>query len=215
MPFLAACSLLFTGMLNSTTVEVPVAGDVWVYTHAGDAGSDPVLRVWGAGGKSISPSAGDRDSFSYSYLQFDLSKVTGKNLKSATLVLTCATKLDAEPGRKDWSVEARGLNLPFEEPSFTYEMGEKITPTEEIFGTGFLQDEDKNADPQTIQIKLTGEKSKFGSYLSKSLGTPTPISIALTSKFDPAEQGRKNIYKFFSKNNKDASVRPKLVLEFE
>lgn len=219
MPLIAAYSLLVAGITSpATVVELPVSGDVWVYTHSSDPGSDSVLRVWGAGGKSVSPSAGDRDSFSYAYLQFDISKVTQRSLKSAILVLTCATKLEADPGRKDWPVEVRGLTAAFEEKSFTYEMGEKIAPSEEVYGTGFLQDEDKNSDPQVIKINLTGAKSKFRetlvNQLKNNLGT-NPLSLALTSKFDPAELGRKNIYKFFSKENKDVSVRPKLVLEFE
>jgi hypothetical protein len=219
MPLIAAYSLLSAGLIAPPAiVELPVASDVWVYTHSSDPGSDTILRVWGAGGKSVTSSAGDRDAFSYSYLQFDVSKFAGRNLKSATLVLTCATKLDAEPGRKDWPVEVRGLTASFEEKSFTYEMGEKIAPTDEVFGTGYLQDEDKNADPQIIKINLTTEKSKFRELLSKQLkgnADVKSVSFALTSKFDPAELGRKNIYKFFSKENKDLSVRPKLVLEFE
>lgn len=192
--------------LQTVTLE-PVA-DVWVYHRAGDPGGDPFLRIWGSGGKAVAADTAELENFSYSYLSFSLVGVPLEKITGATLILTTASKPQEGYDYGAFPIEVRGLKgKPLNEKTFVYEDATDITPASNgVFGEApFAKDSDK------IRIELKGKDGDFLNYLKLSKET---LSLSLTSKYDIADLGMKGFYKVYSKDNKDETVRPKLILKF-
>jgi hypothetical protein len=193
---------------TSNEVVLEPTDDVWVYPHAGDPSSDPFLRVWGAGGAAVAKDAGEVENFSYSYLRFDTSSLPKKKLLSAELVLKSAGKEASPEEAKSYPLEVRPIEGDFSENTWTYDFVVRAKPSSKvIFSEGLAIKKD---DWIGFRFNLLSEKSMFADFVkSKTIG------LALTTKYDVAELGMKGVYKVYSKDNKDVSDRPKLVLKFE
>lgn len=207
-------TLLFAALLSRPllTETIEASEDVWVYSHASDPGGDSAMRIFGNGGRAVAASAGDLESFSYGYLKFDLTSLPkGKKLESAELVVTPFGKPAMDPASKDWPLEARPLKGKFEEKTWFFEMAGDVNPiADSIYGSGVIKTTTTD-DVFEIRMNLLGEKSKFAVDFAKS---PSTLYVALTSKYDASEQGMKGMYKVYSRDNKDRTVRPRLELKF-
>ncbi len=201
------------------TVTVPVDQDVWVYPHAGEPASDSALRIWGVEGKAVAASPTDAEEFSYGFLRVSLTNVaTDKKLVGASLYLTAANAMDALPEPKAYPLEVRPLSAGFTEKDWTYELSAKVFPSATvIYGTGvpLSAKDDKGEVSWHFDIDLLGKDSKFKADFEAALKDKKPLHFALTSRINPGELGRAAVYKVFSRDNKDETVRPKLVLKFE
>ncbi|AIE86453.1 hypothetical protein [Fimbriimonas ginsengisoli] len=207
-------------LLAPQTVELTPTDDVWVYPHASDGAHDANLRVWGYEGKAAPADATEAEELSMAYLKWDVASVpAGKKLTKARLVLTNI----ANPGytleqAKAAPLQARPLAPDFTEKSWEFESLGKLLPKREkldVFGVG--APEKLVADkPAPIEIDLMKGPNDFGKYLAAALGSPSKqMALALTSTIDMATLGRTGIYKFYSRDERDATVRPRLVLTFE
>ncbi len=209
-------SFVFATLLSRPLVAetFEAAGDVWVYSHASDPGSDSALRIFGNGGNAVAKTSGDLESFSYGYLKFDLTSIpSNPKIVSAELVLTPVGKPAIDPNSKNWPLEARPLVGSFEEKTWTFDLAQDITPSkDQVFGSGVIKT--TSVDEQyEIRINLLGEKSTFKDLVSRGSESKLPIFMALTSKYDASELGMKGMYKVHSKDNKDQAVRPRIEIK--
>ena len=210
---MALALVVALAFLNPTTLELTPTDDAWVYPHASDPAKDPFLRVWGMGGEAVA-NQGDAGEFSYSYLSFDVSGVpTDAKLTKAVLVMTqIANPPYTADQSKQYPIEVRPLIGEFDEKTWRYDLSAKVTPDgtkDATFGTGFLAAGGKADEAQTISVDLLKGPGKLGPYLSQGKA----LRFALTSTLDPT-LGERTTYKFYSKDNENKAVRPKLVLEW-
>lgn len=217
LTLLAALALRFA-VVEPTTINLVPTDTVWVYTHASDPATDQYLRAWGAEGKSVAPSATDNDSYSYSYLKFDLSQLPAdKKLKSAKLTLTHIPG----PGftldyAKANPLEARPVSANFTEKTWNYDDVTTIFPEADSakrYGFGFPDSipTDKVSFPIVIDLAKT---DAFRDAVAKAIhGDSKVIALALTSTIDPSS-GKQAIYKVYSAHG-PAEKRPVLTLVFE
>lgn len=210
----AAFALLLTApRLDEVTVSLPVDQDVWVYPHASDPGADPALRVWGVGGKAVSADPNDAEEFSYGLLRVSLANIPdGKKLVGAYLYLKPVGAPEIAANAKDFPLEVRSLTGEFTEKDWNYNLASKIYPGKDIYGSGIIE---KRGDNFEIRADLMGKDSKFGAAFDAAVKGKKALYFGLASKVDPAEQGRANVYKVYSRDNKDEADRPKLILRFE
>ncbi|HLO97072.1 MAG TPA: hypothetical protein VK171_00640, partial [Fimbriimonas sp.] len=121
--------------------------------------------------------------------------------------------------RKDWPMEVRPLKGAFKESSWVYDSISSTYPSlDEVFGKGIIEVKNPtaaDADKQyELRIELTGEKSKFKEAVAKAVADKAGIALALVSVVDPAEQGRGGVFKVYSNNNTDESLKPTLILRY-
>jgi len=202
------------------SVKLTPSADVWVYANASEPGSDEYLRIWGLEGRGPPADAGDAQEMSFAYLKWDLASLpAGKKLTKAVLTVTNI----ANPGytldqAKAAPLQARPVGTTFDEKTWTYDMIGKLLPDkapEHIFGTGFptALTPDK---PNGIEIDLLKGPGDFGKAVAAALASgDKSIGLSLTSGIDMASLGRTGIYKLFSKDSKEAALRPQLTLVFE
>lgn len=206
-------SLIAFALFTTTTFEA--TDDVWVYEHAQDQTSDEFVRVWGSGGVAVeAPGSGGA---SWSMLKFDLSKLSTNEIKSAKLVLTsfgdvAFLKSDSVKG----PIQVRPCPATFEEENFSFAKAADFMPNRDdksIFGTAVV---DPRVDQKdfVVEVDLLAGKGDFKKAVSTALQSPNKLlGLALTSTLDPQEAGDGGIYKFYSRNTKDAQKHPKLVIE--
>ncbi|MBI1331912.1 MAG: hypothetical protein GC165_03435 [Armatimonadetes bacterium] len=214
----AAALVLSNLRVPADTVSLTADQDVWVYAHSSDAAGEPYLMAWGVGGKAIADNPDDAESCSYSYLRFSLDQIpAGKKLVGATMILKPMGSPEINPAAKDWPLEVRPLKGTFTEREWSYDVASTVVPMPEIFGTGIIGAVSGSADAKDLEIRvdLMGKTSKFGDAFAAAAKDKKPMYFALTSKYDPSNQGRSGVYRLYSRDNKDESVRPKLVLTFE
>ncbi len=212
-------SLALLGALAGDTLKLTPTDDVWVYPHASDPAGDAVIRVWGTGGISVPKSSGDAPEFSFGYMKWDLKDVpVGAKLSGAKLVVHQVAK----PGytldqAKVAPLEARPVGTGFGEKGWVYESLGDLLPSagrDEVFGTGAPVD--VGAETLPIEIDLLRGPAAFRVEFQKSLDNPSKeIALALVSALDMSALGRAGIYKIYSKDEKQESLRPALVLTFE
>lgn len=210
---LAALSLL-AAPAKLATLEIYPSDDIWVYPHASEPDTDPLLRVWGLDGQSVAPSVAEAESFGYSFLRFDLGGLPAKELKGATLVLTHVPNptFTFEQAKAN-PLEARPVNAGFTEKKWAYGDLANFMPKagkEAIYGTGVPEafDPEKSFPIKIDLLKGPGGFAKAFEAARK----PGAIAIALTSTLAPNEEAR-STYKLCSKDG-DKSTRPVLRLEF-
>ena len=188
--------------------------DVWVYGFAGDPTKDAYLRAWGANGRSVAGEKDSPDDFSYSLLQWDVSRVPEGEIKEARLVLVSAPESElTTEASKAAPLEARAIASGWTEKGWTYSLATKYGPGAEdrnLFGSGSLA---KSSSKQTlIEIDLLKGPGDFRAALKAAKASASQtLAIALASKVNTAEQGRSAIYKVFSKDG-PADSRPVLRL---
>ena len=194
-------------------IELYPTDDVWVYPHAGDPQTDEYLRVWGTDGISVAGDPASAESFGYSFLRFDGSKLPkGVTVTNATLVLihTPDPAWTADDAKKA-PLEARVLSENFSEKGWEYGFAKKVFPKsgqDNRFGT-FAPAKIESGKPIKFEIDL----SKGPAKLDRFLKSGDPFLIALTSTLDPSAVGNRATYKFFSKDYEKAEYRPKLIIQ--
>jgi len=212
--------LLALLLLAPQSVKLAPSADIWVYANASDPGADEYLRVWGIEGRGAPNDAIDAQEMSFAYLKWDLSTLpAGKKLTKATLTVTNIPN----PGytleqAKAAPLQARPIGTSFDEKSWTYDMLGKLLPSkdaDQIYGTGApaaLTPDKTNP----IEIDLLKGPGDFAKAVAGALSSSEKsIGLALTSSIDMASLGRTGIYKLYSRNTKEETLRPQLTLVFE
>ncbi len=199
-------------------VTVIASEDIWVYPNAGDPAGDETFKVWGVEGKAVAEKPGQAESFGYGYLKFELPAAPdGKKLVSAFMVLKPTASMKVDKNAADYPLEVRPLVGKFEEKKWTYDMASTVYPGDTIFGKGVVAPVDGSTDATNLEIRvdLMGAKSKFGEAFAKANGAKEPMFFALTSKYDAGENGREGIYRIYTRDRKEAELKPRIVLKFE
>jgi hypothetical protein len=213
LSLLALATCLAGARDDPRVVDLHPIDEVWVYPHAGDPSKDEFLRVWGSGGKSIAGPQDDLQSFSYSYLRFDVSKIglEGGKLVGATLILTHVENAGFEEAYvKERPLEVRPVSADWDERTWSYSDVEKTLPSpgNTYFGrtspTAWTPDKEF-----AIKIDLLPGPGEFARHLREAKGH---LGLALTAAVNPEEAGMAGIYKFFSKDGPEAK-RPVLRLK--
>lgn len=212
-------TLLAAGLLlkvDAQTVTLVPTDDIWVYGRASDPAHDSFLRVWGADGKAVAPTADDVDSYSYAYLKFSLASVPRGKVVTANLIVTSI----ANPGfTEDYikgnPLEARALAADFTEKTWDFERVRTLSPSADgkaVYGATAPQKwpQDK---PFPIVIDLLKGPGDFRAAIEGASGKD--LGIALTSTDDVEASGRAGIYKVYSKEADNAQYRPSLQLTIE
>ena len=216
-----AAIVLCTAPADVKTVEVFPSDDVWVYPHASDPGTDPFLRVWGAGGKSVAEAGDDVGEISYSYLRWRLSDLPTGKLVGATLVLTHvanpaftveqakASPLEVRP-LPVLAAAATSTTIEFSEKMWSHFLVGQIAPgpgSKNVFASGFAEKIEKDK-PLTFELDLL-KKEGFAEFYKnpRTMG----LGLALTSSMDAAERA---VYKLYSKDG-PKEYRPYLRLKIE
>lgn len=192
--------------------------DIWVYAHAEDPQKDSYLRAWGTNGKPLGLPGDDPNSFSYSLLKWDLSGFPAKSrVATAELILTATpeagyTAKDAEAA----PLEVRNAKTTFTEGAWDYTDAPKYAPLgtdSEIFGS---------VSPSTvvptefkIVIDLMKGPNDFKAYFNEALKKGKTLALALTSRIDPSQLGMSGVYRVYSKDATDPTVRPQLRITLE
>jgi hypothetical protein len=200
-------------------VELVPTDDLWIYPHASDAAHDANLRIWGAEGKAAPADPSEAENLSMAYLKWDVKDLpTGKKLTKATLVVTNIPNPGYTPDQaKAAPLQARPLGTEFDEKTWEYEKLGKLLPPKEakdVFGVGTPGPIDKDK-PVTIEVDLLKGPNDFRKYLDAAVTSGKPLGLALTSALDMVSLGRTAVYKIYSRDDRDVTVRPKLVLVFE
>lgn len=213
-------ALLALLALAPSTVRLAPSDDVWVYPHASDPAKDSMLRIWGTSGHAAPVDATEAEELSMGYLKWDLSSLPGdKKLTKATLIV----KNIPDPGftpeqAKAAPLQARPVGAKFSEKDWTYEGLSALLPEREekaVFGSA-SPDKWEKEKPVEIRIDLLKGPNDFRVYLRKAMDAPKhELALALTSAIDMASLGRSAIYKIYSRDERDAVVRPSLELEFD
>lgn len=215
-------SLLLAAVLLRQDAPVYVlvpSDDLWVYPHATEPDKDPYLRVWGTDDGAVAEKGDAHDSYSYSYLKFDLKPMTtvSRNLVGAKLVLTHVADPAYTPELSQGSpLEVRSLNPGFAEKDWRYEDVNKLAPSRDpktIFGRATLGAEPKKGVEVQFEIDLMKGPGDFAKAYFEAVAQDKPFALALTSSLDPSAGGSRAVYKFFSKDHPDEAKRPKLKLE--
>ena len=193
--------------------------DIWVYPHASDPGHDANLRIWGASGHAVPADAGEAEEMSIALLKWDIGMVpAGKKLTKATLVLTNVPN----PGftleqAKLAPLEARPVAAGFNEKSWEFDQALKFLPakdSKDVFGTGVPSSLEKDKVLR-LEIDLLKGPGSFEKYMAAAItASNKEVALGLTSAIDMASIGRTGMYKVYSRDEKDESLRPTLVLVF-
>lgn len=209
-------SLFALALLHNTaqTVTVEPLDDVWVYSHADDNKGE-FLRVWGAEGKSVAPTAAEQEEFGYSYMHFKVNVPEGAEISGITLTVTHKEK----PGftnaiSKQYPLEVRLLNGTFTEKDWSFDKATQVNPAQGK--DGWLGEGSAESVPAEgifpIKIDLTGQAAKAGKAIKDGKGD---FYIALTSAMNVQELGQGCIYKFYSKDASDVAKHPVLAVTFK
>lgn len=204
-------TLLTAGLLSMQAVTLMPTDDIWVYPHASDPAGDPFIRVWGIDGDSVPSSSEDAGSFSMGYLKFSFASIPkGSEIKSAKLVVHQVAPAGYGVGdAKAAPLEARWISSKFAEKGWSADILNTILPKREgLLGSGSPEKIDGATIP--ITIELSKEPEKLNQALAEG-----EIAIALTSAINAAELGRSAIYKVYSREEKDANLVPKLIVELK
>lgn len=208
-------SLLVAAAMPTQAIELVPVADVWIYPHAGDQLSDEFLRIWGIQGRSVPAKDQETDSFGWAVLKFDLSGLSGGNLKAAKLVLTHFEEASfTEEIAKGAPLEVRPIDADFSEKDWSYAKARTLLPSDSKdawYGKaapfGF-----KIGSPFSIEINLLEGPADFAKAVQDKRGKQ--LSFALTSTIDPSSGDPRPIYKVFSKDCDKKDYRPKLILVF-
>lgn len=210
-------SLLAACVLASETFVLTPSDDFWIYSFAGDP-RDIHLRVWGTEGRSVATDRDNPDSFSYSYLRFDLSEIPAGDYR----VERAELRLVQSPGfgytledTTAYPLEVRPVTPTFNERNWRHDrLRELVIPAgpSGIAGIGRVARFTDNELPVEITVDLLKGEAKFGDQLAKTLaGEDRAIALILTAGMDPAEHGRDFIYRVFSREGPEEH-RPRLTL---
>jgi hypothetical protein len=200
---------------GETVVELPPTDDIWVYPHASDPERDEFLRVWGLDGASVAATAFESESFCYSYLRFDVSKLPSGKLVGATLQITHVAEptFTLEKARRN-PLEARPVSADFSEKKWAYGDLAKFLPNpakDAAYGTGILAKLD-GEKPFPLHVNLLEGPRSFATALEEARAKGA-FALALTSAMSPDGEAR-SIYKLYSKEG-PKEFRPVLRLVFE
>lgn len=200
--------------LPAETYNVEPTDDVWVYPHAGEPGTDPLMRIWGVSGLAAANKGEPADDFSYGYLKFDLSGLPkGLKVTEATLNVTLRDNPGFTPEQaKAAPLEVRFMEGDLDEKKWSHSMVTKVFPDnkkESVLGTSFPEKwEADKAVP--LSINLLQAKGLFEQGLQKAMGAAKPyLLFSLTSRLDPSDVGQGAIYRVYTKEGPKGS-RPVL-----
>ena len=188
--------------------------DVWVYAHAEDPQKDQFLRAWGANGRSVPQPGDDPQAFSWSLLKWDLSGFPeGAKIVEAQLIFTAAP--DSGFTAKDAAaapLEVRSVKSGFNEKDWDYANAETYTPAGDTGLFGTVSPATVSSTEFPIVIDLLQGPGNFRDYYADAMKKSRVISLAITSKIDPSQLGKGGIYKVYSKDATDPTMRPALRL---
>jgi hypothetical protein len=198
---------------GATGMYMAPTDDIWVYANAQDPQKDEYLRAWGSNGHAIPIPGDDPQASSWSLLKWDLSGY-GPNTKIVEAQLILYAAPDAGYTPKDAAeapIEVRAVKPGFSESKWTYSDAEHYMPTgteADIFG----ETAPATVDPAgfRIVIDLLHGPADFKDYFNKAMKKDKVFALAVTSRIDPSKVGREGIYKFYSKDTGDPTMRPAL-----
>jgi hypothetical protein len=202
---------------NSRALYLTPTDDIWVYAHAEDPQKDPFLRAWGSGGKSVGIPGDDPNAFSYSLLKWDLSGFQpNSRLAEAQIVLTAApeagyTAQDAAAA----PLEIRMVKGGFAESEWDYADAVKYTPAGDEGLVGMTSPTIVTANEFKIVIDLLKGPADFRKAFEEAMKKGKTLNLAITSHIDPTSLGMKGVYRVYSKDATDPSVRPALRIVLE
>jgi hypothetical protein len=175
-------ALALSAGAGAQTLSLRPTDDVWVYEHAVDPGGDPVSRVWGDGTRSFKETYPPGQQFSYTYLRFDLSSLTGRSYRvdSATLFITSRPAGYTRQQALENPLEARLLDKDFTEATWDYTDPSNPNPLG-LFGLGDMRGHSQTSD-YAIPIDLNQNRSYFGQALNSAVNADKTLKIALTSR---------------------------------
>jgi hypothetical protein len=212
----AAFALSIVCLRMDDPVTVIASDDVWVYPNAPEPGTDEVFRVWGVGGKATAEKPTEAESFGYGYLRFELPAVPdGKKLVGAWMVLKPTGTMKVDKNAKDYPLEVRPLVGKFAEKTFEYGMTSSVYPGDKIYGKGIVAQVEGSADAGNLEIRVNLMDPKNPLFAEAYAKSSNPMFFALTSKYDASENGREGIYRIYTKDKKEAELKPRIVLKFE
>lgn len=203
-----------TPSLAADTYLLDPSDDVWVYPHAGEPGTDPLMRIWGVSGLAAANKGEPADDFSYGYLKFDLSGLP-KSLKVTEATLSIA--LRDNPGftpdqAKAAPLEVRLMDGDLDEKKWSHSMVTKVFPDnkkESVLGSSFPEKWEADK-PVPLSVNLMQAKELFQQGFKRAMGADRPyLLFALTSRLDPSEVGQGAIYRVYTKEGPKGS-RPVL-----
>jgi hypothetical protein len=199
---------------SSSGLYITPTDDIWVYAHAEDPQKDQFLRAWGANGRSVPLPGDDPQAYSWSLMKWDLSgfPITAK-IVEAQLIFTAAP--DSGFTAKDAAaapLEVRSVKSGFNETDWDYAKAETYTPAGDTGLFGAVSPTKISSTEFPIVIDLLQGPANFRTYYADAMKKSHVISLAITSKMDPGALGRAGIYKVYSKDASDATMRPVLRL---
>src|SRR5579885_1128491 len=198
---------------NATGLYLSPTDDIWVYANATDPQKDEYLRAWGKDGRAIPLPGDDPQAYSWSILKWDLSGFGDKTkIVDAQLILTQVA--DAGYTAKDAAaapLEVRGVKSDFSESGWNYADADRYAPQGaegEFYGQAAPAV--VSSQPFKITIDLMNGPDNFRSYFDDAMKKGKVIALAIASRIDPSKLGREAIYKVYSKDAADPTVRPAL-----
>lgn len=214
---LLAGAALFSG--THGYADLTPTDDIWVYPHASDPMKDPFLRVWGTDSRSVPTKDEPGQSFSMSYLKFDLSEwPKDEKIQSAVLYLTHVADpaFTKELAAKN-PVEVRPITADFAEKGWDYTMASTIRPEvgeKAIYGKS-APTAWETGKTFRVEIDLMKGPASLQDAVDAALKQPKPsLRLALASAMDPEVEGMRSVYKFYSKDA-EAAYRPVLKIKYE
>jgi hypothetical protein len=188
--------------------------DVWVYAHAEDPQKDQYLRAWGSNGRAIPLPGDDPQAFSWSLLKWDLSGFPeSAKIVEAELIFTAAP--DSGYTAKDAAaapLEVRSVKSTFNEKDWDYANAETFMPDGDTGVFGTVSPATIGATEFPIKIDLLKGPGNFRTYYAEAMKKSKVIALAITSRIDPSQLGKAGIYKVYSKDATDPTMRPALRL---
>lgn len=216
--FLLIASCLTTvSSLQAQSYSSAPSSDLWVYGHAQDPAGDAILRVWGDGASSYSPTWPPGDALSHGYLKFDLGGIAPGtyDLTSATLTVThrvtASGTFTKEVGEAN-PLEARALGSSFSEATWDYTNPSNPAPQSAVYGIGDLSQYNSAASFQ-IPINLLGVD--FNAAFNAAVNGDHQLAIALTSTMPVSGMVGSSPYRIYSKDHTTPSEFPTLDLEYQ
>ncbi len=208
---LALVPLALPGLAQSLSQET--VGDVWVYDRATDPKFDPILRVWGDGTNSYNKNGyPPGETFSHSYLMFDLSSIAKQDyfVTKATLTLRMRPATYTLAAAQANPLEARALGTGWSESTWDY-LGNNPNPRDTRYGVGDLTNYSQSGE-WTMTLDLLGGTG-FEAGFNGAVKGDGKLALAMTSSILVAGQGGAP-YRFYSRDYGVPGTAPVLDLEF-
>jgi TolB protein len=185
------------------SVIVEASNDVWVYEFASNQDQDSFLRVWGSG---LPVAAfGEAPDDSVSLVEFPKTTLPAGEIVSARLVLTHAAPTGSQREHlRTHPVELFSVAPGIDEKRWVKDLAIDHWPAGSALARGVVM-EDGPEGAFHVAFDVTNDMKEWRTNFSEK-----GLAFALFSSLPVGDLGRDAIYKFFSRNAADPTVRPRL-----